>query len=132
VRAEASSRVVPRTAYRAVGEVHDVATADQVVAILVKHKQLLQRPLIVLADRAFVGRPKERVSHASQPPPLRGALLQSWPSDAPQPVGTFVRRSAHRPRAEVPSAEIMAHAELCEVVVDRGERLPGVDREGRH
>ena len=39
----------------------DVATADQVVAVLVKHKQLLQRPLVVTAQRAIIGRPKERV-----------------------------------------------------------------------
>ena len=40
----------------------DVATADQVVDILVRHKQLLQRPLLVTADRAIIGRPKERVT----------------------------------------------------------------------
>jgi len=39
----------------------DVRTADQVVAVLVKHKQLLQRPLVVTAKRAIIGRPKERV-----------------------------------------------------------------------
>ncbi len=39
----------------------DAATADQVVALLVKHKQLLQRPVVVTADKAIVGRPKERV-----------------------------------------------------------------------
>ncbi len=39
----------------------DVATADQVVAVLVKHKQLLQRPVVVTDDRAIIGRPKERV-----------------------------------------------------------------------
>ncbi|MFM8847572.1 MAG: ArsC/Spx/MgsR family protein [Actinomycetota bacterium] len=39
----------------------DVATADQVVAVLVKHKQLLQRPLVVTAKRAIIGRPKDRV-----------------------------------------------------------------------
>ena len=40
----------------------DVATTDQVVDVLVRHKQLLQRPLLVTADRAIIGRPKERVS----------------------------------------------------------------------
>ncbi|MFZ9675217.1 MAG: ArsC/Spx/MgsR family protein, partial [Ilumatobacteraceae bacterium] len=30
----------------------DVATADQVVAVLVKHKQLLQRPIVVTPKRA--------------------------------------------------------------------------------
>ena len=39
----------------------DVGTTDQVVAVLVKHKQLLQRPVVVTADRAIIGRPKERV-----------------------------------------------------------------------
>ena len=39
----------------------DVTTDDQVVDILVKHKQLLQRPLIVTEDTAIIGRPKGRV-----------------------------------------------------------------------
>ncbi len=39
----------------------DVATEDQIVDILVKHKQLLQRPVVVTADRAIIGRPKDRV-----------------------------------------------------------------------
>lgn len=39
----------------------DAATPDQIVALLVKHKQLLQRPVVVTAHRAIVGRPKERV-----------------------------------------------------------------------
>jgi arsenate reductase (glutaredoxin) len=39
----------------------DVATPDQVVAVLVKHKQLLQRPVVVTDERAIIGRPKERV-----------------------------------------------------------------------
>ena len=39
----------------------DVVTEDQVVDVLVKHKQLLQRPLIVTADTAIIGRPKDRV-----------------------------------------------------------------------
>ena len=39
----------------------DVVTADQVVAVLVKHKQLLQRPIVVTPKRAIIGRPKERV-----------------------------------------------------------------------
>jgi arsenate reductase len=40
----------------------DVATVDQIVDVLVRHKQLLQRPLVVTADRAIIGRPKERVA----------------------------------------------------------------------
>lgn len=40
----------------------DVATDDQIVDILVKHKQLLQRPVVVTSDTAIIGRPKQRVS----------------------------------------------------------------------
>jgi arsenate reductase len=39
----------------------DVETDDQIVAVLVANKMLLQRPLLVTADRAIIGRPKERV-----------------------------------------------------------------------
>ena len=39
----------------------DAATPEQVIALLVKHKQLLQRPVVVTADKAIIGRPKERV-----------------------------------------------------------------------
>ncbi len=39
----------------------DAATADQVVDLLVRHKQLLQRPLLVTAETAIIGRPKDRV-----------------------------------------------------------------------
>ena len=44
----------------------DVATADQVVRVLGEHPALMQRPLIVLGERAFIGRPKERVRDAFQ------------------------------------------------------------------
>jgi len=40
----------------------DVATDAQIVAILVKHKQLLQRPVVVTDDVAIIGRPKSRVT----------------------------------------------------------------------
>lgn len=40
----------------------DVATEDQIVDILVKHKQLLQRPVVVTKDKAIIGRPKSRVA----------------------------------------------------------------------
>jgi len=40
----------------------DVETDDQVVDILVKHKQLLQRPVVVTKDTAIIGRPKGRVT----------------------------------------------------------------------
>jgi arsenate reductase len=42
----------------------DVATVEQVVDTLVEHKMLLQRPLIVTPERAFIGRPKTRVREA--------------------------------------------------------------------
>ena len=40
----------------------DVATVDQIVDVLVAHKQLLQRPLVVTDEVAIIGRPKERVT----------------------------------------------------------------------
>ena len=45
----------------------DAATEDQIVALLVKHKQLLQRPVVVTAVRAIVGRPKDRVAELLAP-----------------------------------------------------------------
>lgn len=39
----------------------DVAEADQVVATLVAHPELMQRPVLVRGDRAIIGRPKTRV-----------------------------------------------------------------------
>jgi arsenate reductase len=39
----------------------DAATEEQVVDLLVRHKQLLQRPVVVTPEKAIVGRPKERV-----------------------------------------------------------------------
>ena len=38
----------------------DVATAGGVVDVLVRHPELLQRPLLVTADTAVIGRPTER------------------------------------------------------------------------
>ncbi len=49
----------------------DVATREQVVAILVKHKALLQRPIVMTADKAIVGRPKERVEELLRAPKKR-------------------------------------------------------------
>ena len=40
----------------------DVETVDQIVDVLVVHKQLLQRPVLVTADKAIIGRPKQRVT----------------------------------------------------------------------
>lgn len=51
-------------------EESDVATREQVVAVLVKHKALLQRPIVMTAKKAIVGRPKERVAELLGP--LRG------------------------------------------------------------
>jgi len=45
----------------------DVETVDQIIAVLVKHKQLLQRPIVVTADTAIIGRPKERVTDLLAP-----------------------------------------------------------------
>ena len=45
----------------------DAATDDQIVDLLVKHKQLLQRPVVVTADKAIIGRPKERVTELLAP-----------------------------------------------------------------
>jgi arsenate reductase len=45
----------------------DAATDDQIVALLVKHKQLLQRPVVVTADTAIIGRPKDRVTQLLAP-----------------------------------------------------------------
>lgn len=40
----------------------DAKTEDQVVKLLLKHKQLLQRPVLVTKKKAIIGRPKERVT----------------------------------------------------------------------
>jgi arsenate reductase len=45
----------------------DVETVDQIVDVLVAHKQLLQRPVVVTADTAIIGRPKERVTELLSP-----------------------------------------------------------------
>ena len=39
----------------------DVATVDQIVDVIVGNKMIMQRPLLVTADTAIIGRPKERV-----------------------------------------------------------------------
>jgi len=39
----------------------DVETVDQIVQVIVDNKMIMQRPLLVTADRAIIGRPKERV-----------------------------------------------------------------------
>ncbi len=39
-----------------------VNNPQSVVEVLVKHKQLLQRPVIVNGDKAIIGRPKDRIA----------------------------------------------------------------------
>ena len=38
-----------------------VDNPEAVIEILVKHKQLLQRPIIVKGKKAIIGRPKDRI-----------------------------------------------------------------------
>jgi arsenate reductase len=38
-----------------------VGNPEKVVEILVKHKQLLQRPIVVKGSKAIIGRPKDRI-----------------------------------------------------------------------
>lgn len=40
----------------------DVETVDQIVSVIVANKMIMQRPLLVTADRAIIGRPKERIT----------------------------------------------------------------------
>ena len=39
-----------------------VGNPDAVVEILLKHKQLLQRPVLVKGQKAIIGRPKARIA----------------------------------------------------------------------
>ena len=39
----------------------DAATPEQVIELLLKHKMLMQRPVVVRGGKAIIGRPKERV-----------------------------------------------------------------------
>jgi len=45
----------------------DVATAEQVIETIGKHKALLQRPVLVTPDKAIIGRPKDRVTELLTP-----------------------------------------------------------------
>lgn len=40
----------------------DVETVDQIVQVILANKMIMQRPVLVTADRAIIGRPKERVT----------------------------------------------------------------------
>lgn len=39
----------------------DYTTPEAIIDLLLKHKMLMQRPVVVRGDRAIIGRPKERV-----------------------------------------------------------------------
>lgn len=39
----------------------DVQTVDQIVATILANKMLMQRPVVVTAGAAIIGRPKERI-----------------------------------------------------------------------
>ena len=39
----------------------DADTPEQVIALILKHKMLMQRPVVVKGNRAIIGRPKDRV-----------------------------------------------------------------------
>ena len=41
---------------------HYVGNAKAVIDVLLKHKELMQRPVIVKGKKAIIGRPKERVA----------------------------------------------------------------------
>jgi arsenate reductase (glutaredoxin) len=39
----------------------DVQTVDQIVATILANKMIMQRPVVVTAEKAIIGRPKERI-----------------------------------------------------------------------
>ena len=45
----------------------DVETVDQIVQVILDNKMIMQRPLLVTADTAIIGRPKERVTQLLSP-----------------------------------------------------------------
>lgn len=45
----------------------DVETVDQIVQVILDNKMIMQRPLLVAADKAIIGRPKERVTALLSP-----------------------------------------------------------------
>ena len=57
------ARLVRRERWDELGIVAaDVATPEGVISVLTEHPELMERPLIVTNDRAFIGRPTERVT----------------------------------------------------------------------
>jgi arsenate reductase len=60
---EPASELVRREKWSELGiTADDVATPDGVVDVLLRHPELMQRPVVVKGDRAVIGRPTERVS----------------------------------------------------------------------
>jgi arsenate reductase len=60
---EPCSELVRRERWTELGiRAEDVATPDGVVDVLLRHPELMQRPVVVKGDRAVIGRPTERVS----------------------------------------------------------------------
>jgi arsenate reductase len=48
--------------YRELGLVEsDHATREQVIELLLRHPELMERPVVVIDDRAVIGRPPERI-----------------------------------------------------------------------
>jgi arsenate reductase len=41
---------------------HDYVTRDQVVAVLLKHPELMERPVVIRGARAVIARPSEKVA----------------------------------------------------------------------
>jgi arsenate reductase len=60
---EPASALVRREKWAELGvSADDVATADGVVQVLLRHPELMQRPIVVKGDRAVIGRPTEKVT----------------------------------------------------------------------
>lgn len=61
---DAATDLVRRDAYFAkVGLTEaDVQTREQIIAVLVEHPRLMQRPVLITGERAIIGRPKDRVA----------------------------------------------------------------------